>query len=185
MDVFFTCYPFLRHFYPHTRSLSPSHSKLFGEQSSGRAFCLMLHATHLAIFPLSSPPLSCHALCGVLISCFSLPLCVSICSHLPVLSFPSPTPSHCVLIPCLCCRLRLRRLRDMEEAVRSLLGPGSWVVQGTLGLAYPASFESHVQLAEWCVRRVNSYWGGGSCVALGCGVLRGTFEVFCGSASPR
>lgn len=39
----------------------------------------------------------------------------------------------------------------MEEVAKDLLRPGSWVVQGTLGLAYPGSFESHVCLAEWWV----------------------------------
>eukprot|EP00752_Nemacystus_decipiens_P001565 g1528.t1 len=41
------------------------------------------------------------------------------------------------------------RLREVEDVVRGRLQPGSWVVQGTLGLAYPGSFESHVCLAEW------------------------------------
>lgn len=46
---------------------------------------------------------------------------------------------------------RTNRLREMEDVARGLLRPGSWVVQGTLGLAYPGSFESHVCLADWWV----------------------------------
>ncbi|CAM9292121.1 unnamed protein product [Pylaiella littoralis] len=41
------------------------------------------------------------------------------------------------------------RLREMEDAAKGKLKPGAWVVQGTLGLAYTDSFESHVRLAEW------------------------------------
>eukprot|EP00903_Cladosiphon_okamuranus_P016539 g15257.t1 len=41
------------------------------------------------------------------------------------------------------------RLSEMEDVAKGLLRPGSWVVQGTLGLAYPGSFESHMCLAEW------------------------------------
>lgn len=42
-----------------------------------------------------------------------------------------------------------RLLENKNDAMR-LLRPGSWLVQGTLGLAYPGSMESHVCLAEWC-----------------------------------
>lgn len=41
------------------------------------------------------------------------------------------------------------RLSRTEEAARGLFQPGSWLVQGTLGLAYPGSYESHVLLAKW------------------------------------
>lgn len=41
------------------------------------------------------------------------------------------------------------RLSESEGVARGLLEPGSWLVQGTLGLAYPGSYESHVCLAEW------------------------------------
>ncbi|CAM9903033.1 unnamed protein product, partial [Hapterophycus canaliculatus] len=41
------------------------------------------------------------------------------------------------------------RLSDVEDAAKALLQPGSWLVQGTLGLAYPGSFESHICLAKW------------------------------------
>ncbi|CAM9377376.1 unnamed protein product [Ectocarpus sp. 12 AP-2014] len=41
------------------------------------------------------------------------------------------------------------RLSESEEMAKGLLEPGSWLVQGTLGLAYPGSYESHVCLAEW------------------------------------
>ncbi|CAN0245116.1 unnamed protein product, partial [Ectocarpus sp. 8 AP-2014] len=41
------------------------------------------------------------------------------------------------------------RLSESEEMAKGLLEPGSWLVQGTLGLAYPGSCESHVCLAEW------------------------------------
>ncbi|CAM9578875.1 unnamed protein product, partial [Discosporangium mesarthrocarpum] len=33
--------------------------------------------------------------------------------------------------------------------VRSRLKPGTWLVQGTLGLAYEGSYDSHVLMAEW------------------------------------
>ena len=44
-----------------------------------------------------------------------------------------------------------RRLIDAKDEVMRFLGKGTWLVQGTLGLAYPDSMESHVCLAEWCV----------------------------------
>lgn len=43
------------------------------------------------------------------------------------------------------------RLLDKKDEAMRFLRPGSWLVQGTLGLAYPGSMESHVCLAEWCV----------------------------------
>lgn len=53
--------------------------------------------------------------------------------------------------------VRSIRLSESEEMAKGLLEPGSWLVQGTLGLAYPGSYESHVCLAEW-------YVGNTSCV---------------------
>ncbi len=66
----------------------------------------------------------------------------------------------------------------MEDVTKGLLRPGSWVVQGTLGLAYPGSFESHVCLAEWWVGSIVRIWmikclcAGSAFVALSRGVCR-------------
>lgn len=62
-------------------------------------------------------------------------------AHTPPCSLYLAPPFHLVLP---------RRVTGDKDAVTSYLGvPGSWLVQGTLGLAYPASFESHVNLAQW------------------------------------
>lgn len=37
----------------------------------------------------------------------------------------------------------------MADKAKAYLRPGSWLVQGTLGLAYPGSFKSHSVLAKW------------------------------------
>ncbi|CAM9493428.1 unnamed protein product, partial [Choristocarpus tenellus] len=44
------------------------------------------------------------------------------------------------------CRHCVEQYRD---DVMTRLRPGSWLVQGTLGLAYDSSFESHKLMAEW------------------------------------